>query len=84
MAIPNTQTTTFAGRPEFTVEGLLRVTVRVDGSALIDFAGKHVEVELNMSVNQIVVRRENLAVYGMKPVSGGRIVAREKASPTQL
>lgn len=42
----------FNDPPQVTVEGPLQLTVRDDGSVQIDFAGKHVEVERNMSINQ--------------------------------
>lgn len=58
MAKPKLTVEAFEGAPQVTVEGLLQLTVRDDGSVQIDFAGKHVEVERNMSINQIIVRHE--------------------------
>lgn len=49
---------TLEGSSQVTVEGLLQMTVLEDGTVQIDLAGKRVEVERNMSMNQLVIRHE--------------------------
>jgi hypothetical protein len=49
---------TVDGSTQVTVHGILQMTVLSDGSVQIDLDGKHVEVERNMSRNQLVIRHE--------------------------
>lgn len=50
---------TVDGSTQVTVDGLLQMTVLTDGSVQIDLAGKRIEVERNMSVNQLIIRHEH-------------------------
>lgn len=49
---------TVHGSTQVTVHGLLQMTVLADGSVQIDLDSKRVEVERNMSINQLIVRHE--------------------------
>lgn len=46
------------GSTQVTVDGLLQMTVLSDGSVQINLASKRIEVERNMSVNQMIIRHE--------------------------
>jgi hypothetical protein len=46
------------GSSQVTVEGLLQMTVLSDGSVQIDLAGKRIEVERHMTMNQLIIRHE--------------------------
>lgn len=56
MAHPKLTVETFDGSSQVSVEGLLQLTVLEDGTAIIDLAGRQVEVE--RSGLQYVVRHE--------------------------
>lgn len=58
MAQPKLTVESFAGSTQVSIEGLLQLMVLDDGSVQIDLAGKRIEVERNMSRNQIIVRHE--------------------------
>lgn len=49
---------TVDGSTQVTVDGLLQLTVLSDGSVQINLASKRIEVERNMSVNQMIIRHE--------------------------
>jgi hypothetical protein len=49
---------TVHGSTQVTVHGLLQMTLLADGSVQIDLDGKRIEVERNMSMNQMVIRHE--------------------------
>lgn len=57
---------TVGGSTQVTVDGLLQLLILEDGSVQIDLAGKHVEVERNMSANQMIVRHEREDVHEAK------------------
>lgn len=58
MGHPVLKVETLDGSTQVTVDGLLQLSVLSDGSVQIDLAGKRIEVERNMSENQIVIRHE--------------------------
>jgi hypothetical protein len=58
MGHPALKVESLGGSTQVTVEGLLQMTVLSDGSVQIDLAGKRIEVERNMSENQLIVRHE--------------------------
>jgi hypothetical protein len=72
MAHPPIKLETVNGSTQVTVEGLLQLTVLSDGSVQIDLAGKRIEVERNMSQNQLIIRHERDDVIDApaKAVSG--------------
>jgi hypothetical protein len=49
---------TIDGSTQVTVDGLLQLTLLADGSVQIDLDGKRIEVERNMSMNQMIIRHE--------------------------
>jgi hypothetical protein len=49
---------TVDGSTQVTIEGLLQLTVLSDGSVQIDLASNRIEVERNMSMNQMIIRHE--------------------------
>ncbi|MBG0738744.1 hypothetical protein IV500_04835 [Paeniglutamicibacter antarcticus] len=67
MAHPAIKVESLDGSTQVTVEDLLQMTVLSDGSVQIDLAGKRIEVERNMSVNQIVIRHERAEVTARVP-----------------
>lgn len=58
MAHPALKVESLDGSTQVTVEDLLQMTVLADGSVQIDLAGKRIEVERNMAMNQLIVRHE--------------------------
>jgi hypothetical protein len=63
---------TVHGSTQVSVRGLLQLTVMSDGSVQIDLDGKRIEVERNMSRNQLIIRHERDDVIDApaKTVSG--------------
>lgn len=58
MGHPALKVESLDGSTQVTVEDLLQMTVLADGSVQIDLAGKRIEVERNMSMNQLIIRHE--------------------------
>jgi hypothetical protein len=58
MGHPALKVESLDGSTQVTVDDLLQMTVLADGSVQIDLAGKRIEVERNMSMNQLVIRHE--------------------------
>lgn len=58
MGHPVLKVETLDGSTQVTIEDLLQLTVLADGSVQIDLAGKRIEVERNMSQNQLIIRHE--------------------------
>jgi hypothetical protein len=58
MGHPALKVESLDGSTQVTVDGLLQMTVLSDGSVQIDLAGKRIEVERNMSANQMIIRHE--------------------------
>lgn len=58
MAFPTATTEIRGGQTQFTVDGLVQVTVQEDGSVTIDLAGKRVEVERHMDEGRLIIRHE--------------------------
>jgi hypothetical protein len=56
MAFPTATTEIRGGQTQFTVDGLVQVTVQEDGSVTIDLAGRRVEVERHMGEGRLIVR----------------------------
>lgn len=72
MSHPALKVESVDGSTQVTIEDLLQLTVLSDGSVQIDLAGKRIEVERNMSVNQLIIRHERDDVIG------------EPAAPTEM
>lgn len=58
MAHPPLKVESLDGSTQVTIDGLLQLTVLSDGSVQINLAGKRIEVERNMSENQMIIRHE--------------------------
>lgn len=67
MSFPTATTEIRGGQTQFTVDGLVQVTVQEDGSVTIDLAGKRVEVERHMDEGRLIIRHERDGVIGPVP-----------------
>lgn len=67
MPFPIATTEIRGGQTQFTVDGLVQVTVQEDGSVTIDLAGKRIEIERHMDEGRLIIRHEREDVIDPVP-----------------